>query len=559
MIYRSDEERLVLAQACRDSFWLFMRYAFGLAENPKMRRWIYAPLHKPLCDWLQWHGEEWLRRRAAGIDEQTHLMVLVPRNFGKTTIVTRAWNVWLHLRDPDLSTYIGSENLDRAIKFFKPLRSVIDGSDPYSLFTWLYGDWYNRDRSWATDQIVHAARRAVSRTDPSMAVWGVESGLTGTHPDVLILDDPTSYDKMASSSNWLNIVNEHVDSLVPVLNNDGMLVFVGTRYHDGDHLGRALREEGVRSYEGMKIPGHEPKPDGLWDVFFLAARDRAGNPTFPNVWSDARLKRYEIKNNAHYWAQMMNEPSESQYNPLTRAMIEKLYCKDDEVPKTLRLTLHMDCAFHKPDHQRRGDESVIQVWGHERGGSGEVWYIEGRSSNLWREQDFLSQVVFTVQKYRARGQKFSLMTDEQEVGGHEGAWENRLRTAFAEANVPMPRLVILKRGITQKVRRHIHAASFWAESFVHLPRGAAGVAKLVEQMSSIGGSAHDDWADCAADVFAEDVYVPMRRTDKDAQPEMPERPWDDRLKPRHITNEKAVEAYDRYYDTEAGSLYEPIR
>lgn len=557
MIYRTEDERLALAEACRSSFWLFLRYAFGLAENAKMRRWMYAPMHKPLCDWLQWHGEEWLARRAAGVEGQTHLIVLVPRNFGKTTIVTRAFNLWLHLREPDLSTYIGSENLDRAIKFFKPLRSVIDGSDPYSLFTWLYGDWYNRDRPWATDQLVHAARKAVSRTDPSMAVWGVESGLTGAHPDVLILDDPTSYDKMAASSNWLNIVNDHIDSLLPVLNPDGMLLMVGTRYHDGDHMGRAIRDDGVRAVEGMRIPGVDARDDGLWEVFFLAARDRAGNPTFPKVWSDERLKRYERQNNAHYWAQMMNEPSESEHNPLTRAKIEKLYCPPEEVPQTLRLTLHMDCAFHKPDHQRRGDESVIQVWGHERSGSGEVWYLEGRGANNWREEDFLKQVVFMVQRYKARGQRIMLLTDEQETGGHEGAWENRLRSAFAEANLVMPRLVILKRGITQKVRRHIHAASFWAEGFVHLPKGAPGLEALVEQMSRIGGSRHDDWADCAADVFAEEVYVPMRRTEKDVQPERVLLPGDNVLRPM-LTDQQAIALYDSYHG-DLGSPYEPIQ
>lgn len=556
MLYRSEEERRLLADACRGSFWMFLRYAFGLAENPKMRRWLYTPLHKPLCDWLQWHGEEWLERRAKGIDGQTYLMVLVPRNFGKTTVVTRAWNIWLHLRDPDLSTYIGSENLERAIKFFKPMRSVIDGSDPYALFTWLYGDWYNRERPWATDQLVHAARKAVSRTDPSMAVWGVESGLTGAHPDVLLLDDPTSYDKMAASSNWLNIVNDHIDSLIPVLNSDGMLVFVGTRYHDGDHLGRAIREDGIASYEGMPIPGGPVKDTGQWHAFFLAARDRAGNPTFPKVWSDARLKRYERQNNAHYWAQMMNEPSESQYNPLTRAKIEKLIT-DKEPPETLRHTLHLDCAFHKPDHQRRGDESVLEVWGHERSGSGQVWFIEGTSSNLWREEDFLARVVFLVQRYEAKGRRISLMTDEQETGGHEGAWENRLRTAFADAKVRMPRLLILKRGITKKERRHIHAASFWAEGYVHLPKNAPGLTKLIDQMSSIGASAHDDWADCAADVFAEDVYVPMRREGKDPQPETPTRPEDPYLRPT-MTDAEAIALYDREHG-ELWSPYEPIR
>lgn len=552
------DERLALAESCRRSFWMFLQFAFGLAQNPKMRNWLYPPIHRPLCNWLEKHGRDWLDRRAKGIKEQTHLMVLIPRNFGKTTIVTRAWNIWLHLQEPDLSTYIGSENLERAIKFFKPMRSIIDGGDPYSQFTWLYGDWYNRDRPWATDQLVHAARRGVSRTDPSMAVWGVESGLTGAHPDVLLLDDPTSYDKMAAVSNWLNYVNDHIDSLIPVLNDDGMLVFVGTRYHDGDHFGRAIRDQGIRSVQGMDMPGVATREDGLWDAFYLAARDRQGKPTFPPVWPEARLKRYEASNNAHYWAQMMNEPSESEFNPLTRARIERLYCDPKDVPRTLRLSMHMDCAFKKPDQQRRGDESVLQVWGHARDGSGEVWYMDGISSNKWREEQFLVQLQLMVQKWRNRGYRIAVITDEQETGGHQGTWENRIRSAFADANMLLPAFKVLKRGITKKEARHIHAASFWADGFVHLPRGAPGLDKLVDHMCRIGSAPHDDWTDCAADVFHEEVYVPMRRLASDQQPPSPSRPGDEILKPISATPvEQALQAYDRYHDR-IRSPYEPV-
>jgi hypothetical protein len=343
------------------------------------------------------------------------------------------------------------------------------------------------------------------------------------------------------------------------LNPDGMLVFVGTRYHDGDHFGRAIRDQGLKSISGMPLPGVFEKKDGLWDCFFLAARYADGTPTFPTVWDDDRLKRYEVSNNAHYWAQMMNAPSESEYNPLTRAKIERLLCEPKDVPRTLRLSMHMDCAFKKPDQQRRGDESVLQVWGHARDGSGEVWYLDGIGSNRWTEEKFLAQLILMVQKWRLRGYRIAVMTDEQEMGGHEGTWENRLRTGFADANTVMPPFTVLKRGITKKEQRFIHAASFWADGYVHLPRGAPGLQSLINQMCSIGASAHDDWLDPAADVFHEEVYVPMRRFGKDAQPPRPERPGDEILKPvRAISLDDALRLYDRAHRTDNLAPYEPI-
>lgn len=551
----SQAERELLADACRESFWYFLQFAFGLSENPAMQRWLTPRIHLPLVQWLESYAKEWVARRKRGEKGITNLLVIVPRNFGKTTIVTRAWPIWLHLQDPDLSCYIGSENLDRAIKFFKPMRSILDGDDPYAKFTWLYGNWWNKDRPWATDELVHAARKAVSRTDPSLGVWGVESGLTGSHPDVLILDDPVSYEKMSSQANWLNYVNDHVDSLTPVINPDGLMVFVGTRYHDGDHLGRAIRDQGLASVSGMKPPGVDTREGGKWHLYFLAARNEDGSPTFPEVWPDDRLKSYETDKNLYYWAQMMNDPTSSEYTPLTRAQVDELWVESKDVPRNLRYTIHLDTAFKTPQRQSRGDESVIQVWGHSRDGSGDVYFIEGHSSNVWRMEDFLKQLVTILQRMKASARRVVMITDEREVGGKEGLWEGAVRSACNAANMPMPYLKLLTRGDRKKIGRIIEAASYWAEGFVHLPRTAPGVSKLVDQMCRIGASAHDDWADAASDVFHSEVYHPLRGTISDAQPPAPVRPGDDRLK-SGMTSEQAVKLYDQLFSDRRP--YEPV-
>lgn len=555
-----EAERELRADYSRGSFWYFLQDAFGIAHNPAMQRWLTPRVHHPLARWLQEHAETWLARRRAGIKEITYLLVVVPRNFGKTTIGTRAFPLWLSLLDPDLSVYIGSENLESAVAFFKPLRSILDGEDPYAKFTWLYGNYYDKNRPWSTDELVHAARQSVARPDPSLGVWGVESGLTGCHPDVLILDDPTSYEKMASQSNWLQIVNDHVDSLTPVINPDGMMMFVGTRYHDGDHLGRAIREQGVASVSGMTPPGGiVTRKDGKWHLFFMAARDEKNKSVFPEVWSDQRLKDYEKDKNLYYWAQMMNDPASSEFNPLTRAQVEELWIEDKDVPRNLRYTVHMDTAFKTPTRQARGDESVIQVWGHARDGSGEVYFIEGHGSNVWRMDDFLRLLVQILQRYKASGRRISMMTDEREMGGKEGLWEGAIRTACASTHkVTMPPLLQLTRGDKKKIGRIVQAASYWAEGFVHLPRTAPGVARLVDQMTRIGASAHDDWADAGSDVFHEEVYRVTRSIEKDVQPPSPVRPGDDVLKRQWQLDQAAIEAYDRHYDRTEHNPYEPV-
>lgn len=517
---------------CRDSFWVFLNFAFGAERRFKNRPWIDPAVHKPMCDWFEFHVKEWQAWRKAKVKKKKHLAILVPRGLGKTTIFTQAGLLWLHLHDSELSTYVGSEKLEFAADYMASIKAAIDGTDQFSRFSWLYGNWYDPTRVWKAAMFTHAARQDLLRKEPSFGTWGVESGLTGKHPDVLCLDDPTTYEKLAAHYNWLDTVNSHMDSLIPVLAADGLFMIVGTRYHDGDHFGRAFRIDGVRSLAGMPLPEVIPNEAGRWDVYFMAARDERGRVMCPTVWSDEELLAYEKKDPLKYAAQVMNDPASSEFNPLTMTQIDAAMIDDREVPRNLVYSIHTDTAFKSIASQSRGDESVIQIWGHPRDGSGDVYFIEGYSSHLWRAEQFAEKIAMLVQKYKKSGKRIRMITDERTVGGKDGAWELALQSFCNNAGVALPAFVTLQRGGRKKIQRIIEAASFWADGHVRLPKNAPGVERLVAQMSRIGSSAHDDWSDAAADVFHKDVYQVLHRVEEkdDEEQFSARRPMDDYLR-----------------------------
>jgi len=200
---------------------------------------------------------------------------------------------------------------------------------------------------------------------------------------------------------------------------------------------------------------------------------------------------------------------------------------------------------------------VIQVWGHTRDGSGEVYYLEGFGSKSWRMEDFLAQLTSICHRYELKTKRIWAMTDESEQGGHDGSYELALAEAFnGSAAKHQPRLYVQKRGDTKKRSRIVQAASYWAEGYVKLVRGAPGAERLIDQMARILTTKHDDWSDPAADVFCADIYQPLRRAGGDAQPPPPRLPTDETLKGR-LTNEAAVTLYDRYYD-QRETRYEPV-
>jgi len=522
--------RQLKRRACRDSFWEFLLEGFGAKHNPKGKRWLDPEIHKPLCDWFQSHIVPWIEARRNGKGYPLHLMVLVPRDVGKTTTITQAGLLWMHLLDPDISTYIGSERTEFAIDILDPIKQILSGNDPYSRFSWLYGNWQASDRAWSQKQVVHAARTNLSRKEPSFGIWGVESGITGKHPDVLCLDDPTSYEKMASVGQWLHLVNAHIDSLIPVLPADGCLIFVGTRYSAGDHFGLAIDKEGIQSVSGMDMPGTTINPNGQWHCYFLSARDADGVPAIPSVWDEKRLTRYKNKNPLRYAAQVLNDPMNTEANELTRARLDQLIVDDANIPKNTRVTFHFDTAFKTTQQKARGDYSVIVEMAHSTDGTGVVYFLNAFGSNQMTTEEFRDLLLSRVQHYKALGKRISMMTDEPLIGKGE-MWENTVRNWFASINLPCPPLEILHRGRTKKEARHVEAATFILDSKVYFRKNASGLEMLFDQLTNIGGSRNDDYIDAFSDAFHTKCYNVMHRLLPIQEQEIVEQhPWDEYLK-----------------------------
>jgi hypothetical protein len=514
-----EAELTLLRDLATKNFWYFFLDVFGAGTNPKGEKWIEESVHRPLCDWFQHHVDQWFDDRLNKRNRGKRLAVLVPRGVGKTTLVTSAGLLWMHARDPELSSYIGCESSKLAIKILQGIKAVLDGSDPYALFPKLLGNWETSARQWSSDQATHGARKNTSRKDPSFGIFSVESSITGAHPDVIIYDDPISYERLMTDTNWLNSVWSQVVSLVPVLQSDGLLIWVGTRYDDTDHFGRAFKEEGVKTLNGMDTDSIVTDDEGAWDVYFMSARDKDGKPTCRKVWPDGALTKYEKVDPLRYSAQVLNDPNLSEGNPITREMLEKeCVVKSDDVPwGTMKYAALCDTAFWDGRSKSRKDETVVIIAGYPANGSGDVYYIEGYGSNRWRGEDLAKRIVELVQRYRRQGRRFFAITDEVTMAGKKGMWELNLRNYFADAGEPMPMFKEFQRGgHGRKAERIVAFAQMIVHGHVKFVESAPGLNRLIDQLCrieqmKISRRISDDWADAMSDSIHPELYNPMRQ------------------------------------------------
>ena len=550
-----EAERELWADICRTSFWWFFKIAWGADAYMEARpneRWVAARVHRPISNWLQTRVEEWEARRTSGEKVRTKVALIIPRSFGKTVMGTKALSLWAHVRNPDISSFIGSETVGKAIEFLEPIKVLLEGGDPHAWFTWLYGNWFSSERIWTKSKIVHAARQMLSRSEASFDTWGVEQGITGAHPDWGVFDDPLTEEKIKESGSWITAVNQSMAALRPAFRTDSFFMLSLTRYRDNDVAGTYLKLEGVKSWAGFPCPDDDtrfqPREDGEWDVYFLQAYDKHGDATLPEVYPVRELKLYEKTNPVQFAAQMMNEPGSGEHMELTSEQIADMWIERKDLPSQLIHTLHLDTAFKEDRTRGSGDESVYELWGHDPRGTGDVYYLEGDGSDRWRIEEFTDEIIKLAQRLKGRGKRLRLMTDDREMGGKAGTWVNWLRNSFHGAGLVMPPLIQLPRQGSRKIIRMREAAGFWADGHVKLVKDAPNVQKLVHQMVRLGVSSHDDWADAAADVFASEVYRPMlnpaNRGGND-QGAIPRQPGDD-IMGRWRSTEDMRKVYDKH-------------
>lgn len=501
----------------RGAFWLFIKYGTGVTRT-RLGSWLYEPLHKPFCDYLEAKLLDWLSWRSAGIMRRQRVIACCFRSFAKSWIGTKGASAWAALWDPDLAVLIDSVDAEQSKKFLSSIKEMISGGDQQSLWAWCYGSWYSKDRPWAATQVVHAARRSTARQEPSWDTTSVTAGAVGNHPDFLIIDDPIAEEKLNSDANFLEVVERHMVAMIPVTRGDAFILLIGTRYRDRDAIGTALAKEGV--YEVCGMPPTDDRivesKDGLWSLYWLDIIDEAGiygkpgASAMPTSWTEEDLRAYERRDPVAFNSQMRNRPDVGTHAPLTYEQVQKMVTQFAPKQTEVILSIHVDTAFLDTKRIGSGDSSVMEVWGHYTNGSGKVIYLWGKGGPNYNSSNFADMVVTETKAWIAQGYKILCITDELEVSGKQGSWRNALKERFRQRGIVAPPIKVLKRygPDKKKMTRILNALSYWQAGDVELYADAPGLANLMAQAARVWVSRRD-WIDCASDVFDHEVRQPF--------------------------------------------------
>lgn len=249
-------------------------------------RLLVPEVHGPMAEFISPWGQPGHKR----------LMMQVPRDIGKTSLVTRANALWQVCRNPNATVAIFNEKEANSIKWLRAIREVVESS---KVFQTLYRDllpkgllegsvakrwkWNDAELQFQRDRIVPEA---------SITALGVTAATTGGHWSHIIKDDILSFEA-ARSPVVMQMIREWVDSARNLESpaQKGNDLFVCTPWGYDDAYSYVL---------------------GKWgDEYQLYRRGalEGGESIIPTKWSTPELMRMQQLDPYNFAAQYLCRPS----------------------------------------------------------------------------------------------------------------------------------------------------------------------------------------------------------------------------------------------------------
>lgn len=312
---QGDDTWTKLRQKALTDLYFFNAVVRGLAEKIPMR----DSTHLAMCRFAE------RRTGIPGIDSAPVQKIEVPRDVGKTSMITQGRTLQRLCADPNETTLIFNEKLDTAAKFLSAIKQEFERNALFrNLFPEIIPEDLNKTTWSATEMIIP---RTTTTGVPSAMVSGVGGAVTGLHPNHIIIDDMIS-DEAAqnarkSKGQLIKDTNYWINTLDALLDQNTKpfptLTFIGTRWWYGDSYEYVEAAFGYGEEE-KQFNWFLPMPDGTKQVIrlsrvgdlaiFRRAAIEQGASIFPEKWTLEQLAKKRLRDPVLFAANYMNQPSD---------------------------------------------------------------------------------------------------------------------------------------------------------------------------------------------------------------------------------------------------------
>ncbi|MFA6071398.1 MAG: hypothetical protein WC810_22710 [Janthinobacterium sp.] len=224
-------------------------------------------------------------------DKSRKKLFLLPRGSFKSSIATVSYIIWRLLNNGNLRILLDSEVLGNSEKFLEQIKTHFRREK----FVNLYGSMISRDKRETSREFTVTNRTDHTKKEPSVYAAGVGTVNVGPHYDLIICDDLHSEKNVATEDQIHKVIN-HYRLLLSLLEPEGELIVIGTRWHFLDLYSKLIEEEVTR-------------PDTEWIYYIEKAIRDDGSMFFPSRITKEFLEEQRRSQGAYLFSCLyQNEP-----------------------------------------------------------------------------------------------------------------------------------------------------------------------------------------------------------------------------------------------------------
>lgn len=214
-----DDEtyRLAMALGCKRSLAALARDVLGFKDVNKRT-------HSAIINLLE---DDCARRK----------LVVIPRGCLKSSLASVAFPIWLLINNPNLRILLTSELYSNSKNFLREIKLHLESPFLRELF----GDF--EGPVWSESEITIRQRSEIKK-EASVTVSGIGAEKTGQHYDVIIMDDMNSPSNTNTPENAEKVI-QFYRYQVSILEPNGIMCIIGTRYAANDLIGHVMSNEEV--------------------------------------------------------------------------------------------------------------------------------------------------------------------------------------------------------------------------------------------------------------------------------------------------------------------------
>lgn len=215
----------------KEDLYIFNKYILEVEKGKQ----ALAPFHREICDFIT-------------DNKHKKKLLLVPRSHLKSTLITIGYSTQRIAIDTNTRVLIFNAVWQMAVDFLSEIKKHLTENE--TLIN-LFGNIAEEPLEWSQDRIV-LKRSHTNIKEPTVQAAGILTSLVGGHYDLIIIDDPVNRENVSTRDQIEKVILKYKD-VVDLLEPDGQLIILGTRWAEGELYGWIMDPENEvrKSFEIM--------------------------------------------------------------------------------------------------------------------------------------------------------------------------------------------------------------------------------------------------------------------------------------------------------------------